>query len=223
MPVVVPLERSEFLRDINGAGTKVRALLKDEPCPRCKAELRLTGSRVQRQAIGIDGSETLRVPLARCLGECGGRFRILPCDLLPGKVFSLEAVEAYAKSYLRGSRGLRGAVSATETTVTRPHFTTLHGWIGGLGERVLERVRLGSQRATLGGEPRLPSFRLSPPGNRDPDRSVDLPRLRAPGQRCAVEIQDRSAPGRARSRRAPHRGSAGHPKPFLRPGTGFSP
>jgi hypothetical protein len=197
MPVVVPLERSEFLGDINGAGAKVAALIRDERCPRCKAGLELTGSRVKRQAIGIQGSETLEVPLAHCLGECGGRFRILPSDLLPGKVFSLEAVEAYAKTYLRGSRGLRGAVSATRTTVTRPHFTALHGWLGGLGERVLGRVALGSQRATLGGEPRLPSFRRPPSGNRNPLESAGLPRLRPPGEHRALEVQDRSAARRA--------------------------
>lgn len=223
MPVVVPLERSEFLRDINGGGATVRALLKDERCPRCQGGLELTRSQVVRQAIGVEGSETLRVPLARCQGRCRGRFRVLPSDLLPGKVYSLEAVEAYARSYLHGSRGLRGAVSATETRATRPHFTTLHGWLGGLGERVLDRVHLGSQRARLGGKPRLAPFRRSPPGSRDPHRRADLPRLRAASRGGALEIPERPAPGRTRSRGALPGSSAAHPEAVPGPGTGFSP
>jgi hypothetical protein len=53
--------------------------------------LELTGASVERGLQTEAGWGRMRVHLARCL-ECGSRERVLPCDVLPGKVNSVTNV-----------------------------------------------------------------------------------------------------------------------------------
>jgi hypothetical protein len=82
------------------------------------------------------------VPLARC-GRCRARVRVLPEGVLPYKANSLALIERCIEAYVEpgSTRGLEAAVGVIDGV--RPHFTTLHGWLGGLGDRVLERERDG--------------------------------------------------------------------------------
>lgn len=80
------------------------------------------------------------VPIARC-AACRGRFRVLPVELLPYKVYSLAVIETavgrYTGSCAAGT-GLRKVVARFGPG--HPHFSILHGWLGGLGERILHRA-----------------------------------------------------------------------------------
>lgn len=80
------------------------------------------------------------VPLARCR-RCKARVRVLPEGILPYKANSLALIERCIEAYVKpgSTRGLEAAVLVIGGV--RPHFTTLHGWLGGLGDRVLERQR----------------------------------------------------------------------------------
>ncbi len=114
------------------------------PCPRpgCGGKLVLTGMRVRRGVVWVAGAELVaddvEVWLARCCGRSRRHWcRVLPADLRPHATFSAQAQEAAIESYARGEGGLRRAVS--RLTGCAPHFTTLHGWIGGLGSYALGR------------------------------------------------------------------------------------
>lgn len=160
MSYALTMKRSEFLRDVNhNDGREVSRLLAELPCVKCgQVALKLTKSRPKRLGIGIEGeAEVVEVGLARC-GACKSRRRVLPLELLPGKSYALSTVLEAAAAYLDGPASLRKAAEAMRTKGTRPHFTTIHGWLGGLGERCLDQVRLGRQRATVGGKPTLDPF-----------------------------------------------------------------
>ena len=75
------------------------------------------------------------VPLAIC-ESCGRRVRVLPVELLPRKTYSVAVIEESCKHYLLEPGGLRRAVGKIEGAA--PHYSTLHGWLGGLGDRALD-------------------------------------------------------------------------------------
>jgi hypothetical protein len=113
------------------------------PSPGCSGRLDLTGRLVERGAVLLEG-EAFRyrrfpVAVARCRGDGGDRHwhRVLPAELVHGKTFSVPCVEAVVSESVRRGRSLRRAVGAFAGDV--PHFTTLHGWIGGLGRYALMR------------------------------------------------------------------------------------
>lgn len=79
------------------------------------------------------------VPLAICKG-CGHRPRVLPEELLPYKTYALAIVEKACAAYLNESTAsLRSAVQRIKGH--RPHYSTLHGWLGALGDKALDRVQ----------------------------------------------------------------------------------
>jgi hypothetical protein len=78
---------------------------------------------------------------------------VLPIEFLPCKSFSLPVIEAACNHYLVSSDGLRNTVRRIAGVA--PHFTTLHGWLGGIGERALDRIQLKNDKAAIG-EPSLP-------------------------------------------------------------------
>jgi hypothetical protein len=58
-------------------------------CAACGGtDLELTGSRVSRR---LETPDALSVALARC-HDCRHRERVLPCDVLPGKVTGVEVI-----------------------------------------------------------------------------------------------------------------------------------
>ena len=171
MPYLFAIYLSDFLEDVNqGDGKKVASLLEDFPCEKCRAkELHLTREKVRRAAVTLTGISSILVPLAVC-GSCGSRRRVLPIELLPGKSYSVPVIEQFVSTYLSSPRGLRSTVKHTEGSEYKPHFTTLHGWCGGLGERVLDQVRLQRHRAAIDSAPDLPPFRGTHPRDPGPHR-----------------------------------------------------
>jgi len=119
-----------------GVGEEVR-------CPKCGRGGRLSflSTWVARSMIWLEEGRGVRdpeggVPLARC-GACKARVRVLPEGILPFKQNSLPLIERCMNAYVGpgSTMGLEAAVGVIEGV--RPHFTTLHGWLGGLGDRVL--------------------------------------------------------------------------------------
>lgn len=79
-------------------------------------------------------------PVASC-HSCGFSSRVLSCEVLPRKTYSLPVIEHFIKKYVPENaegHSLRQVVSKTEGDL--PHFSTLHRWLAGLGERVLDRL-----------------------------------------------------------------------------------
>ncbi len=82
----------------------------------------------------------LRVPLVRC-SACKRSARVLPAELLPYKTFGLPVIEKAVGLYVSSEPsgpGLREAVGRLGRCA--PVFSTLHRWLAGIGERVLDRV-----------------------------------------------------------------------------------
>ena len=92
------------------------------------------------------------IPLAQCK-FCKTRRRVLPVEILPYKTYGLPVIEAACRHYTKATDGLRNTVKKIPGVA--PHYSTLHGWIGGMGEKALDRVQLQNQRAKIG-KPALP-------------------------------------------------------------------
>jgi len=123
------------------------------PCPRCPpvregrlSDLVLTRSTVTRPVKLLRPDEydvlvivdvLMDVALARCR-RCGGRFRVLPCDVLARKQYGFGVVERVVREYGKGDRGLRPVV--WELHGEGPAHTTLHAWTEGLGAYAQGRV-----------------------------------------------------------------------------------
>jgi len=112
-------------------------------CPGCKVVGRLvyTSSRVERgsgwSVGGCVEHRSTSVPLC-CCEVCRRRWRVLPIEIAPFKHFTRGVIEtactAYSDAQLPGIT-LRRSVGWLGPG--HPHYSTLHGWIGGLGERAL--------------------------------------------------------------------------------------
>ena len=129
------------------------------PCPRCGSEnsLCLKPWLVQRNSVlfdpgGVALYQQSPVPLALC-EQCNHRVRVLPVEILPYKTFGLPVIEATCIHYATSADGLRRTVQTIPGVA--PHYSTLHGWMGGLGERAMDKVHLRGDRATIG-QPSLP-------------------------------------------------------------------
>lgn len=92
------------------------------------------------------------VPLALC-EQCNSRIRVLPVEILPGKTFSLPIIETACHHYGISGDGLRKTVKTIPGVA--PHYSTLHGWLGGIGERAMDKVQLKHDKAAIG-QPSLP-------------------------------------------------------------------
>ncbi len=74
-------------------------------------------------------------------------------EILPYKTFGLPVIETACIHYATSADGLRRTVGRIPGVA--PHHSTLHGWMGGLGERAMDKVHLKRDRATIG-QPSLP-------------------------------------------------------------------
>lgn len=92
------------------------------------------------------------VPLSVC-DLCKRRFRVLPIEILPYKTYSLPVIESACRLYCISDYGLRKTVK--QIPGDAPHYSTLHGWLGGIGERALDKTKIKSDKAVIG-EPSLP-------------------------------------------------------------------
>jgi hypothetical protein len=92
---------------------------------------------LERDAVGEWFSEEVeaRIALARC-PCCGTRRRVLPCDVLARKQYSLTVIAGQVARYVRGGSSLRKVVWDLLGDRT-PSHTTLHGWTEGLGAHAL--------------------------------------------------------------------------------------
>lgn len=110
---------------------------------------------VERNAVilapsGVAIFEKRPVPLSVC-DQCKRRFRVLPFEFLPYKTFSLPVIETSCNLYCSSIYGLRKTVE--QIPGVAPHYSTLHGWLGGIGERVADKIK--TDKAVIG-EPSLP-------------------------------------------------------------------
>jgi hypothetical protein len=104
----------------------------------------LTNRRRERPIRTLGGQLVLSVALASC-SACGRTERVLPCDALPGKQFSIDAVLAAVTDAQQPARmSLRRAaarVGATAGAVT--------SWCRGLANRLLDLFPIVSHRASV--------------------------------------------------------------------------
>ena len=92
---------------------------------------------LERDAVGEWVSEEVkaRIALARC-PRCGTRRRVLPCDVLSRKQYSLTVIAGQVARYAGGGLSLR-QVAWDLLGDRSPSHTTLHGWTEGLGAHAL--------------------------------------------------------------------------------------
>lgn len=94
---------------------------------------------------------TIAIALARCPG-CRRRWRVLPCDVLPRKRFSVPVIASHIRVYVGGEKSLR-EVAWNHVFGDTPSHNALHGWTEGLGDYLK-----GSRRAKIPGS--TPASRL---------------------------------------------------------------
>ncbi len=108
----------------------------------------LSGSRVSRRLVLLERDEygerqaqevSATIALA-CCSRCKRRTRVLPCDVLARKVYSLPLIEHQLALYAEGERSLR-QVSWDLLGTKTPAHTSLFGWSEGLGAHALGRAR----------------------------------------------------------------------------------
>jgi len=110
--------------------------------------LELTNSTVDRTAFtlekddyGIDTvvESTVKIALVRC-PICKSRYRLLPANILPCKLYTLPVIELAVSLYNRGDLSLRQVAWVQLYGERTPEHTTLHGWTEGLGAYCLGRT-----------------------------------------------------------------------------------
>ncbi len=110
--------------------------------------LELTNSTVDRTAFilekddyGIDTvvERKVKIALVRC-PMCKSRYRVLPADILPHKLYTLPVIELAVSLYNRGDLSLRQVAWVQLYGERTAEHTTLHGWTEGLGAWYLGRT-----------------------------------------------------------------------------------
>jgi hypothetical protein len=110
--------------------------------------LKLTSSTVDRTALilekddyGIDTvvERKVKIALVRC-PICKCRYRLLPADILPYKLYTLPVIELAVSLYNRGDLSLRQVAWGQLYGERTFEHTTLHGWTEGLGAYCLGRT-----------------------------------------------------------------------------------
>lgn len=131
--------------------------LREAICPRyphdCCAKdlppaLVLTNSTVDRTAFMLEKDDydidtvveaTVKIILVKC-PLCKSRYRLLPADILPRKLYTLPVIEVSATLYNLGDLSLRDVTWERLYGERTPAHTTLHGWTEGLGAWWLGRT-----------------------------------------------------------------------------------
>jgi len=103
---------------------------------------------LERDAFGEWSTVRLRAEIALGYCEhCKARPRLLPCDVLPHKQYTLPVIEFALLLYRRGDLSLRVAVAQILGTRTPVH-TSLHAWSEGLGAFALG-IAIGELRGAI--------------------------------------------------------------------------
>lgn len=88
---------------------------------------------------GVEDRET-PVPESRCTA-CKRGARVLPVEIAPRKSYTRAVIETACATYVCESRA---AISPRQTVAqvgkNAPHPSSVHGWLGGIGARVLGRL-----------------------------------------------------------------------------------
>ncbi len=157
IPILISENHSTLLE--TARKSKYEKIYLKASCTKCflNNTIRLKPWCVKRNAVLFDSKGVavyleVLVPLSEC-EECKCRRRVLPYELIPYKTFSLPVIETTCYHYCTFSDGLRNTVN--KMSGIRPHYSTLHGWLGGIGERALDRIQLKTDRAEIG-KPSLP-------------------------------------------------------------------
>ncbi len=110
--------------------------------------LELTKSTVDRTAFILEKDEygidtvverNVKIALVRC-SICKCRYRLLPADIVPHKLYTLPVIELSVSLYNRGDLSLRQVAWDQLYGERTPQHTTLHGWTEGLGAYWLGRT-----------------------------------------------------------------------------------
>lgn len=130
------------------------------------------------------------IALARC-AVCKKRIRVLPCDVLPRKRYSVQVIERLVEEYDQNKKGLRKVVDGLPGDA--PAHTTLHAWTDGIGAwflgrpggevpsalpaaRVMEAIRI--RRSGVSKIERSASSRIDPDRYQSEERRIRLEALR---------------------------------------------
>jgi hypothetical protein len=105
------------------------------------AALELTNCTVDRTAFLLEKDDddidtvvkdTVKIVLVRC-PVCKGRYRLLPADILPKKLYTVPVIELSVSLYNQGDLSLRHVVWDHFYGERAPAHSTLHAWTEGLG------------------------------------------------------------------------------------------
>jgi hypothetical protein len=96
---------------------------------------------LEKDDYGIDTvvERKVKIALVRC-PICKSRYRVLPADILPYKLYTLPVIELALSLYNRGELSLRQVAWVQLYGERTPEHTTLHGWTEGLGAWCLGRT-----------------------------------------------------------------------------------
>ena len=96
---------------------------------------------LEKDDYGIDTvvERKVKIVLVKC-PICKCRYRALPADILPYKLYSLPVIELSVGLYNQGDLSLRQVAWDQLYGERTPEHTTLHGWTEGLGAYCLGRA-----------------------------------------------------------------------------------
>ena len=123
-------------------------------CSKCGARgnLVFTSRRVHRGIVwpkdGVNVFEHILIPLACCQG-CKSHLRVLPQEIPDLKRFCLPSVEAACRAYVSPAPdgpGLRRV--RAQTRGEKFDISTLHRWLGGIGDQALDRSRPAARKTS---------------------------------------------------------------------------
>jgi hypothetical protein len=151
MPATIPVPHDIYAAELAQGSLDLRGC----PCPRCSEQggelplpaLELTDSIVKRGifllvrdcfALASVVERTIGIALGRCR-RCRMRPRILPCDVLPRKLYALAVIAETSGCYVAGAHSLRKVVWDEIAGERTPAHTTLHGWTEGMGAWARDR------------------------------------------------------------------------------------
>lgn len=109
-------------------------------CPHCNSynTFLYTKTFVKRSVVWLKNInhcdvlvyEIVLIPLIKC-SNCPSRYRLLPYDMLPRKVYSLSCIIKTCSLYLFNNPTSYRNISLINQAFI--HFTTIHGWLGAIG------------------------------------------------------------------------------------------
>lgn len=147
MPVIINIHHYEY----DEFCLQGKKLPENILCPKCVSEgvLFFDSRTAKRNLIFEDkGPCIITIRLAKC-EICGSRTRVLPCEALPYKVYSLTLIVTAIETYQHPVNSLRATVEAFQPNQCHIAHATLWFWIKGLGERMADHDNLHERARRL--------------------------------------------------------------------------